>query len=69
MRVIKRKAVVVKAILLTVVGQVIGVGRDDVQEESRLCIWQATWIFDVGNAVFPAIYVKVGAQDRSSGHN
>ena len=55
--------------LLAMVGKIIGVNGKDVQEESWLCICLLARFLDIGDVIFPEIYVKVGAQGRLGGHN
>ena len=63
------KVETVKSILLAMVGKIIGINGNDVQEESCLRICLLARFLDIGDGIFAEIYVKVGTEDRFSGHN
>ena len=59
----------VVTVLFAMVERVIGVNGNDVHEERCLRICLLARFLDIGDNVFAEIYVKVGVEDRLSGHN
>ena len=60
----------IKVEVVTVLfAMVIGVNGNDVHEERCLRICLLARFLDIGDVIFAEIYVKVGVEDRLSGHN